>query len=218
MKPFFCQDKKINIRRQFCSHKLRLSYNAKGELVLSAPYFCSQKTLETFIHQNWEWIKAHQPTLLHFYNGQTIMLLGQNLTITHTSLSTPTCIQDGKLLVSGDISFLNRRVCDFIKKETLSFIQTQAPKKASQIGQTIHRITLKDTISRWGSCSSQHNLNFCWRLGLAPLFVLDYLIAHEVAHLKEMNHGPRFWALVSKLTPHRLEAEIWLRRHGKELR
>jgi predicted metal-dependent hydrolase len=76
---------------------------------------------------------------------------------------------------------------------------------------------VRDTKSRWGSCSARGNLNFSWRLILAPAFVLEYLAAHEVAHLKEMNHSPRFWRLVHGVCPKTIEAERWLKRHGTEL-
>jgi predicted metal-dependent hydrolase len=78
-------------------------------------------------------------------------------------------------------------------------------------------MTVRDTKSRWGSCSASGCLNFSWRLILAPPFVLDYLAAHEVAHLKEMNHSQRFWRTVHKLCPRTEDAERWLKRHGTEL-
>ncbi len=76
---------------------------------------------------------------------------------------------------------------------------------------------MKDTRSRWGSCSYEGNLSFSWRIVMAPPLVIDYLAAHEVAHLKEMNHGPDFWALCRKLCPQMDEAKGWLKRHGSML-
>ena len=76
---------------------------------------------------------------------------------------------------------------------------------------------MRDTRTRWGSCSAKGALSFSWRLVMAPPFVLDYLAAHEVAHLKEMNHSPRFWRVVHDLCPHTADAENWLKRHGSEL-
>jgi predicted metal-dependent hydrolase len=88
---------------------------------------------------------------------------------------------------------------------------------ATRLGQRPARVTLRDTRSRWGSCTARGELNFSWRLILAPPVVLDYLVAHEMAHLREMNHSPRFWALTHELCPHVDEAERWLKRHGSEL-
>jgi len=79
------------------------------------------------------------------------------------------------------------------------------------------RVTVKDTKSRWGSCAANRNLGFSWRLVMAPPHVQDYVAAHEVAHLQHMNHGPRFWALVTQLTPHTDAAVAWLRYHGPKL-
>jgi predicted metal-dependent hydrolase len=76
---------------------------------------------------------------------------------------------------------------------------------------------MKDTKARWGSCTPYGDLAFSWRLVLAPPFVLDYVVAHEVAHLRELNHSARFWRQVAKLTDHTAEAKSWLRRHGAGL-
>ena len=76
---------------------------------------------------------------------------------------------------------------------------------------------MKDTRSRWGSCSWNGNLSFSWRIVMAPPLVIDYLAAHEVAHLQEMNHGPKFWALCKQLCPRMEEARTWLKQHGSQL-
>ena len=79
------------------------------------------------------------------------------------------------------------------------------------------RVTLRDTTTRWGSCSSSGALNFSWRLIMAPPYVLDYLAAHEVSHLVQMNHSDAFWAIVARLIPDYARAESWLKTHGVEL-
>jgi predicted metal-dependent hydrolase len=81
----------------------------------------------------------------------------------------------------------------------------------------VGRVTIKDTTSRWGSCSAAGDLAFSWRLVLAPAHVLDYLAAHEVAHRLEMNHGPRYWAHVARLRPDYERSEAWLKAHGATL-
>jgi predicted metal-dependent hydrolase len=87
----------------------------------------------------------------------------------------------------------------------------------AQFGYNYGRIAIRDQKSRWGSCSRQGNLNFNWRLLLAPLVVLDYIVIHELAHLKEGNHSPRFWALVAEQCPDYRDQRAWLRHHGPEL-
>ena len=88
---------------------------------------------------------------------------------------------------------------------------------AAQIGREVKRVSVRDTKSRWGSCSGDGNLSFCWRLIFVPEPILDHVVAHEVAHLVEMNHGPRFWRLVESLAPGRSDARRWLRRHRDRL-
>src|SRR5204863_4110369 len=88
---------------------------------------------------------------------------------------------------------------------------------AGKLGVKPSRITVRDTASRWGSCSSARSLSFSWRLILAPDFVLDYVVAHEVAHLKEMNHSPRFWAHVKSLVGDMDAPQDWLKVNGREL-
>ena len=85
------------------------------------------------------------------------------------------------------------------------------------IDRKINKVTLKDMTSRWGSCSSAGNLNFCFKLAFAPLFVVDYLIAHEVAHLKEMNHSNAFWETVALMNTEQAKAQSWLRKNGSDL-
>jgi predicted metal-dependent hydrolase len=92
-----------------------------------------------------------------------------------------------------------------------------AHAKAEHLGRPLLRISVRDVRSRWGSCSSAGALSFSWRLILAPPAVLDYVVAHEVAHLAERGHGPEFWRTVARLTEHMDAGRAWLRRHGREL-
>jgi predicted metal-dependent hydrolase len=96
-------------------------------------------------------------------------------------------------------------------------LETASRHYAAQLRVPIARISVRDQSSRWGSCSNTGVLSFSWRLILAPPFVLDYLAAHEVAHLSELNHSPRFWRLVAKLDPNAARAKTWLDVHGADL-
>lgn len=88
---------------------------------------------------------------------------------------------------------------------------------AALLGVRHARLSVRDTRSRWGSCSSRGGLNFSWRLILAPPPVLDYVVLHEVAHLRELNHGPRFWALIAEHCPEYRLRQAWLKEHGARL-
>ncbi len=221
MKPLSCQAKNILVRRNRLSRYLRLRVDRKGRVVLSLPLFCTRRQAQSFLDEHQEWIADQLnrlPTPTRWQNGDTIRILGQDLTIRHDpTLRRGVFIRDNTLFVSGEADFLTRRITDFVKRQTRAYITTKARDLAAEIGVSFRDIHLKDTTSRWGSCSAKGNLNFCWRLGFAPLFVLDYIIAHEVAHLQEMNHSDRFWRVVARLTDRRADAEIWLRRHGREL-
>jgi predicted metal-dependent hydrolase len=126
-------------------------------------------------------------------------------------------IEEGEIRVAGDPAFLARRVRDFLRGLAKRELSARAETMAATIGQTIKRVTVRDTVSRWGSCAHGGNLSFSWRLIFAPETVIDYVVAHEVAHLIEMNHGVRFWRLVDRLHPDAKAQRLWLNRHRTRL-
>ncbi len=122
-----------------------------------------------------------------------------------------------ELIVHGERVHLGRRVADFLKREAKKDIEPLVVKHAGACRKRAKSIRYKDTTSRWGSCSADGNLSFSWRIMMAPPLVIDYLVAHEVGHLVELNHGPKFWKLCEKLCPRTEEAKDWLRRNGGKL-
>jgi predicted metal-dependent hydrolase len=126
---------------------------------------------------------------------------------------------DGKpaLIVHGDRRHLPRRLADFLKREANAEIAGLVAKHTATVGRKAKSVRFRDTASRWGSCTSDGALSFSWRIMMAPPTVIDYLVAHEVAHLKEMNHGPKFWKLCRELCPRADEAKAWLKRNGQAL-
>ena len=118
------------------------------------------------------------------------------------------------LRINGRPEHAMRRLRDWLKKEARRRIEDAVAYYAVELGVKPRSITIRDTTSRWGSCSSTRRLSFSWRLILAPAFVLDYVVAHEVAHLREMNHEPRFWRLVDSLVPYVDKAQKWLSDRG----
>ncbi len=121
------------------------------------------------------------------------------------------------LVVGGDAAFFARRVGDFLKAEARQALTHAVRRHAATLGVTVRGITVRDTRSRWGSCSSMGALNFSWRLIMAPPAVLDYVAAHEVAHLRHHDHSPAFWRVVAQLYPDWRSARDWLKAHGSEL-
>jgi len=128
------------------------------------------------------------------------------------------CRQAGRtLVVPGAEENFRRRALDFMRAEARRRITAHIAPHAAALGVAHGPIRVKDTRSRWGSCAPDGTLAFSWRLVMAPEWVMDYVVAHEVAHLKELNHSPRFWAHLAKLTPHREEAVAWLTKEGPAL-
>ncbi|MBW9056084.1 M48 family metallopeptidase [Rhizobium mesosinicum] len=194
-------------------------------LKMTVPKGLAAREVNAFLdrHQGWLLTKlAKFSTDTGLRDGGEILFRGVRHRIQHTgSLRglTEAVAVDGKLVlrVSGMPEHIGRRIATFLKKEARSDLERLSRLHAGSIKVPIRSISMKDTRSRWGSCSSEGNLSFSWRIVMAPPSVIDYLAAHEVAHLKEMNHGPHFWALCKKLCPHMEEAKSWLKRHGSQL-
>ncbi|MBB3964454.1 M48 family metallopeptidase [Rhizobium metallidurans] len=194
-------------------------------LKMTIPSGLARRDVDAFLdrHQGWLMTKlAKFSTDAGLREGGTILFRGVSHRIQHTGslrgLTEATTI-DGRpvLRVSGMPEHLGRRIATFLKKEARADLERLAKFHAQSIRAPIKSISMKDTRSRWGSCSAEGNLSFSWRIIMAPPSVVDYLAAHEVAHLKEMNHGPRFWALCEKLCPGMEDAKSWLKRHGSLL-
>lgn len=122
-----------------------------------------------------------------------------------------------EIRVTGHPDFVQRRVTDWLKGKAREELNERALHFADLFDVRPSRITVRDTTTRWGSCSPARALSFSWRLILAPAYVLDYVAAHEVAHLRHMNHGSRFWALVAEAIPNYELAKRWLETNGPGL-
>lgn len=123
----------------------------------------------------------------------------------------------GVLYVPDDPAQAAARVRAFLKTQARERLVQASDHYAARLGKPYGRITLRDTRSRWGSCSSRGDLMYSWRLIMAPPEVLAYVAAHEVAHLAEMNHSPAFWAQVERLFPDHAAPRRWLRDNGADL-
>ena len=173
------------------------------------------------IHEKAAWVLERLgglPPRVAFADGARVPLGGVDHTIRHVLDGRGVVRHQGtEILVAGGPEHLARRLRDWLRKEARSQIGRLVGDKAAALGRTAGRITIRDTRSRWGSCSADGNLSFCWRLVMAPETVLDYVVAHEVAHLAEPHHGPKFWRLVKTLTPDMEASREWLRHNGEAL-
>jgi predicted metal-dependent hydrolase len=201
-----------------------LRLDALGEAVeLVLPAWGSTREAARFLEQNRGWLEARLkdlPPRIAFADGIAVPMLGVSHRIRHVAQARgrgSAWIEDGEICVSGELAHLPRRVRDFLRETARCELNRRARELASRLERRVARVSLRDSRSRWGSCSAKGALSFSWRLVLAPEAVLDYVVAHEVAHLVEMNHGPRFWALVEKLTPDYRAPRSWLRRNRMRL-
>lgn len=202
--------------------KINLKIDNKNKIpALSIPKFCSEKKAVDFVITNQNWIiekLEHIVSSKKFETGDIISLFGQELTIWHMPQArSGVHIVEDKLIVSGEESFLHRRTLDFIKKMAKIKFYDLSKIKAEQIGCKLNSVVIKDTKTRWGSCSSKNNINYNWRIALAPHFVFEYLVSHEVAHLKHQDHSKAFWNTVKELDPNYINGKNWLKNNGKTL-
>lgn len=213
---------------------LRIDPSGDGA-VLTVPWGAPLKHAIRFAEDQAGWLArnlAKQPKRVTFEDGTILPVLGRDFRVRHCpDQRRGVWIQGGaredpvgdeapvlpELCVSGDVDHLGRRVTDWLKRRAREEISPRARAHARALDRRVAKISIRDTTSRWGSCSSKAGLSFSWRLVLAPEPVLDYVCAHEAAHLVEMNHSPAFWRLVGDLVGDWEPRRRWLKRHGAAL-
>ena len=192
-----------------------------GEVTVTAPSRRGLSHALEFARSERDWIArrlARVPPAVTLELGATIPFRGEMRTIQKGEKGhAPVWIEGDLIRVAGESEHAPRRVLDFLKREARKSLDARATCYAEILGLKPRRITVRDTASRWGSCSSGRSLSFSWRLIMAPAFVLDYVVAHEVAHLREMNHGKRFWDLLATLSDDVKRPQRWLSQHGSML-
>jgi predicted metal-dependent hydrolase len=211
----------VTVKRSPLARRISLRVDPARGAVLMLPAKARLAEAERFLLAHRVWLAerlARLPAKIALDDGAEVPLLG----VPHVVRNTPAArrgvwVEDGAILVSGLPEHVGRRVSDFLKAEAKRLIVPRAHDMAARLGRKPGRITIKDTRSRWGSCSSAGDLAFSWRLVLAPERVLDYVVAHEVAHLAEMNHSPAFWAVVEQLAGDVRAPKRWLKSHGAGL-
>lgn len=201
-----------------------------GPPVLTVPRGGSLATARDFAQRQRGWLAGRlgeRPEAVPFAQGGVIPLRGAAHRIVAAGglrglvRAEPAAEREdeaiGHLLVPGAAEHIARKLTDWLKREARRDLERAVARHAAALGRAPLGLTLRDTRSRWGSCTADGRLSFSWRLVLAPPSILDYVAAHEVAHLAEMNHGPRFWAHCRRLAPHTEEARDWLKREGGRL-
>jgi len=212
----------VLVRRSGRARRLSLKVDpAQRVATLVIPNRVSQSVALAFISDHLAWLQARidaLPSAIPFAPGETVPLLGEpHLLCAAPGARRGVWIEDKTIQVSGPVEFFPRRVNDFLKAEAKRRILARAEPMATKLGAGFKSVRIGDPKSRWGSCNSKGMLAFSWRLILTPDEVLSYVVAHEVAHLKEMNHSPRFWDWVRTLTPDVETPRRWLKANGPAL-
>lgn len=212
----------IEVTRSARARRLILRMDPlRGAVRLVVPAGVPAREAERFLQRHRDWVAARlaeMPGRMPFAPGQEVPFLGQPHRIRHAGSPTARTVRaDCEIVVGGAPEHLPRRVTDYLRREAGREVTARARSKAATIGANVATVAVRDTATRWGSCSRAGRLSFSWRLIMAPEPVLDYVVAHEVAHLQQMNHGPAFWALCRSLAADMDASRAWLKRHGAQL-
>ena len=216
---------RLRRHRQARRYTLRIQA-ATREVILTIPPRGTLKEARDFAHKHGGWIAARLgrlPEAAPFAPGVVVPLRGVPHRIAHRrgargTVWTETDMSGEQLLcVAGHAPHIDRRIGDFLRREAKRELDAASRRFARDLGLAVRRVSVRDQSSRWGSCSTTGMLSFSWRLILAPSHVLEYLAAHEVAHLVEMNHSAKFWRLVQRICPDHERAKAWLDGHGADL-
>ncbi|MBW3617400.1 MAG: M48 family metallopeptidase [Proteobacteria bacterium] len=194
---------------------------ATGEVSVTAPSARRLPEAAEFARRRSDWIAektAERPAGRPFRAGAVIPLRGQPVRLEAVPGRGAARLKDGVVVSGGEGEAFERRVLNLLRREALADLTARTAVHAAALGVPMPRIILNDPRGRWGSCTpGRSTIRYSWRVIGAPPFVLDYLAAHEVAHLKEANHGPGFWALVERLFGDPRSAREWLRAQGSAL-
>lgn len=210
----------VRVRRSARSRRLTLRLAAAtGEATLTAPLRVREADLRRFLEDHEGWLRdrsAALPEPVRPEPGTVLPLRGRDVTIL-PGTGRRVSLDEAGLAVPGEGPVFRGRLLAWLKAMARDDLAAACDRHAGRLGRRYGDLVLRDTRGRWGSCSTAGRLMFSWRLVMAPPAVLDYVAAHEVAHLEEMNHSPRFWAVVQQLCPDHRTHRAWLRRGGPAL-
>jgi predicted metal-dependent hydrolase len=209
----------VALRRSTTAKRLSLRVSRlDGRVTLTIPKRAKVYEGVAFLEERESWLRGHLSEIreLHVVQaGGTVPFAGRNLPIV-VGRSKRALLTDEALYVP-DAATVGLKAQAVLKAKARDVLAEASDRYAAAIGQSYERLSLRDTRSRWGSCSSKGTLMYSWRLIMAPPEVLQYVAAHEVAHLAEMNHSPAFWAVVERLYGNYNPPRHWLRENGDQL-
>ncbi|WP_050927902.1 M48 family metallopeptidase [Aestuariivita boseongensis] len=209
---------KVHLRQSGRARRISLRVSRlDGKVTLTHPRGVSQKEALAFAYERADWLRGHVagvPDVVPVALGAVIPVEGAMVQVIP---GRRVGLDGGELTVNGRPEQAARRVASFLKTLARDRLAEASDHYAERLGQRFERISLRDTRSRWGSCSSRGTLMYSWRLIMAPPQVLRYVAAHEVAHLAEMNHSQAFWDGVTRIHGPYATPRRWLREHGQDL-
>lgn len=215
-------DPPIPVVLRFSGRARRLSLRVSrldGRVTLTVPRSVSRAQALAFAQERADWLRGHLARAPHPHEvglGSQVPIEGVPTVIRAADLRRPV-MQDGALLVPERAASVGPVVEGYLKLIARDRLARLTRDYAAQLDRKVTKLSLRDTRSRWGSCTARGGLMFSWRLAMAPPPVLDYVAAHEAAHLVEMNHSAAFWAVNARLCPDYQTHRAWLRTHGAEL-
>ena len=222
-------DCSVEVRRHPAARRLTLRVSrTRRAVIVTLPVQCDLGEAGSFLNRNIEWVRARLdsvPERVPFGDGALLPLRGELHRLVFTGKRAAgyvvqrheTAANVPELRVTGRAEHAPRRLRDWLFDETRRDLGARVVVHSRNLNVAPKRIVVRDQATRWGSCSTTGVLSFSWRLIMAPERILDYVAAHEVAHLAEMNHGPKFWALVARTVPNVKEAKAWLQAYGLDL-
>jgi len=210
----------VRVIRRRGARRVTLSVSrATGIATMTLPPRMPMAEAADFARKHRSWLEARlgaMPQAIPFAEGMALPYRGRILLVVRRDGRGVRLVGDA-VEVGGAPEAVPGAVERWLKGQARTRLRARTTVHAEALGATFTRIAIRDTRSRWGSCSSSGTLSYSWRVILAPDPVLDYLAAHEVSHLREMNHSARFWAHVKTLCPDHVQWQDWLREHGPDL-
>lgn len=210
----------LTIKRYASSRTIRLRVGEKG-LLATAPKRVAQREILQFVEQNLGWIALNWQKVVKaksgLQEGEIFLWHGVEMRMLRNEGYRKLRINIDEGIFEVPTSFDDAEAVQFLRGQARKYLVARTAILAAQFGFSYNRISIKDTSSRWGSCSADKNINLSWRLALAPVAVSDYVIIHELAHTVHLDHSDRFWREVLRCMPDYRMQRLWLKRNSKRL-
>lgn len=217
---------RINISQTIRSRRKTIAVEVRSDasVIVRAPGWVSQKAINDFVGSKIEWIikkqkeageRVSESPRRNFAEGEEFFYLGNNYKLRVVDDQDVPLKFDGCFMMSDKHRERAREVfTDWYREEAVRIIAERAELISAMSGREYKKMKITSARRRWGSCTVKGNINFSLFLVMAPLRVIDYVVAHEISHLSELNHSARFWDIVGSLMPDFREQRMWLRENG----